>query len=63
MKIEPPGRHGTESGEVEIRPIAAKRVGVRDTFAESGPYLELIDKYGLSARHIVAAAEEVLKRK
>jgi transketolase len=48
---------------VENRPTPMKRVGVRDTFAESGPYLELIDKYGLSARHIVAAAEAVLKRK
>ena len=40
-----------------------KRVGVRDTFAESGPYLEVIDKYGLTARHIVKAVNEVLKRK
>ena len=48
---------------VENRPTPMKRVGVRDTFAESGPYLELIDKYGLTARHIVAAAEEVLTRK
>jgi len=36
---------------------------VADTFAESGPYLPLIDKYGLSARHIVAAVREVLARK
>ena len=48
---------------VENRPTPMKRVGVRDTFAESGPYLELIDKYGLTARHIVSAAVEVLKRK
>ena len=48
---------------VENRPTPMKRVGVRDTFAESGPYLELLDKYGLTARHIVAAVEEVLTRK
>ena len=48
---------------VEKHPIPMKRVGVGNTFAESGPYLEVIDKYGLSARHIVKAVNEVLKRK
>jgi transketolase len=40
-----------------------KRVGVKDTFAESGPYLEVIDKYGLTAPHIINAVDDVLKRK
>jgi len=59
------GGLGSAVAEVlaENRPTAMKRVGVQNTFAESGPYHELIDKYGLSARHIVAAVEEVLKRK
>jgi transketolase len=48
---------------VERHPIPMKRVGVGNTFAESGPYLEVIDKYGLTARHIVRAVREVLKRK
>lgn len=48
---------------VENHPIPMQRIGVRDTFAESGPYLDVIDKYGLTARHIVTAAEKVLKRK
>jgi transketolase len=48
---------------VEKYPVPMKRVGVQDTFAESGPYLEVIDKYGLTARHIVKAVNEVLKRK
>ena len=48
---------------VENNPIPMQRIGVRDTFAESGPYLEVIDKYGLTARHIVKAVETVLKRK
>ena len=48
---------------VENLPIPMKRIGVCDTFAESGPYLDLLDKYGLSARHIAAAAEDVIKRK
>jgi transketolase len=48
---------------VEKFPIPMKRVGVGNTFAESGPYLEVIDKYGLTARHIVKAVNEVLRRK
>lgn len=48
---------------VENHPIPMKRVGIRDTFAESGPYLALIKKYGLSAEHIANAAEEVIVRK
>ena len=48
---------------VENNPIPMKRIGVRDTFAESGPYLDLLEKYGLSAQHIEAAVEEVIERK
>jgi transketolase len=48
---------------VENLPIPMKRIGVRDTFAESGPYLQLLDKYELSARHIVNAVNDVLGRK
>lgn len=48
---------------VEKHPIPMKRIGVKDTFAESGPYLEVIDKYGLTARHIVKAVMQVLQRK
>ncbi len=48
---------------VENNPIPMKRIGVRDTFAESGPYLDLLEKYGLSANHIEAAVEEVISRK
>jgi len=48
---------------VEHHPVPMKRIGVRDTFTESGPYLELLEKYGLSANHIVKAVEEVLQRK
>jgi len=48
---------------VENLPIPMKRIGVRDTFAESGPYLELLKRYGLSSEHIAGAVEEVIKRK
>jgi transketolase len=34
-----------------------------DTFAESGDYNALLEKYGLTAKHIVNAAVEVMKRK
>jgi transketolase len=48
---------------VENNPIPMKRIGINDTFTESGPYLELLDKYGLSAGHIANAVEQVVARK
>ncbi len=48
---------------VENCPMPMQRVGMRDGFAESGPYLDVLDKYGMSARHIVSAVEKVLERK
>jgi transketolase len=48
---------------VENHPIPMQRIGVRDTFAESGPYLEVIDKYGLTWPHIMNAVKTVLARK
>lgn len=47
---------------VEHTPVPMKRVAIADTFAESGPYLEVIDKYGLTAPYIMAAVREVLGR-
>ena len=38
-------------------------VGVQDTYAESGSPEELLDKYGLIARDVAAAARRVLQRK
>jgi transketolase len=48
---------------VENHPIPMKRIGIRDTFTESGPYLDLLEKYGLSASHIADAVEAVVDRK
>jgi len=48
---------------VEGEPVPMERVGVADTFAESGPYGELMDKYGLSVDDITAAAQRALARK
>jgi transketolase len=44
-------------------PVPLECVGVNDTFTESGPYNELLDKYGMSVEAIVAAAQRALKRK
>ncbi len=48
---------------VENQPVPMERVGVRDTFGESGSPKELLDKYGISASHIVAAVEKAVARK
>ena len=47
----------------EAHPVPVERVGVRDTFAESGPDPDLLDKYGMSVDAIAAAVERVLVRK
>jgi transketolase len=44
----------------ERRPTPMRRVGIRDVFGESGPNDALLEKYGLTARHVVAAARELL---
>jgi transketolase len=38
-------------------------VGVKDTFGESGPPTALLEKYGLTAKDIFAAAERAISRK
>ncbi len=48
---------------VEHHPIPMERIGLRDTFAESGPYLSLLLKYGMSAGHIAEAVARVVGRK
>jgi transketolase len=47
----------------EERPTPFKRVGVKDTFAESGEFEELLVKYGLSTDDIVKAACYVIGKK
>ena len=47
----------------ENYPTPLERVGVRDTFCESGSNKELSEKYGLTTQAVVAAAKRVLKRK
>jgi transketolase len=59
------GGLGSAVAEVLVanNPIPMRQIGVDDTFAESGPYLEVIDKYGLTSPHIIKAAKEVLEHK
>ena len=44
-------------------PAPVIRVGIADTFSESGPYLELLDKYGMSVEAIVDGARRALRLK
>jgi transketolase len=44
-------------------PVPVERVGLRDQFGQSGSAGELLAYYGLTAAHLVEAAERVLKRK
>lgn len=44
-------------------PIPLKRVGVNDTFGESGEAQELLNKYGLTSAHIEEAARQAIAMK
>lgn len=48
---------------VEKYPTPMKRVGVKDTFGESGEHTELLIKYGLTANDIARAVKELVKAK
>ncbi len=47
----------------ETHPCAMEFVGIEDTYAESGTPEQLLDKYGLVARDVIAAVRRVLIRK
>ena len=44
-------------------PVPMEFVAIQDTYAESGTPEELLERYGLTSRHVVQAAERVVKRK
>lgn len=48
---------------VESAPVPMVKVGVKDSFCESGPPEKLLAKYGLTASDIVSAAKKVVARK
>jgi len=47
----------------ENMPTPVKRLGLCDTFAESGEYNELLDKYRLGVKTIVAEAMQLIRQK
>ncbi|MDD2362500.1 MAG: transketolase family protein [Oscillospiraceae bacterium] len=47
----------------EALPVPVMRVGVNDTFGRSGPALELLKIYGLSAENIVVKAKQAVEIK
>jgi len=47
----------------ETHPCVMEFVGIHDTYAESGAPEQLLDKYGLIARDIIAAVRRALARK
>lgn len=59
------GGLGSAVAEVlcETTPVPLERIGVQDTFGESGTPAELLKKYGLTADDIVAAAKKAISRK
>jgi len=44
-------------------PVPILRVGIADTFAETGPYEALLDRYGMGVTDIVASARQAATRK
>jgi transketolase len=47
----------------EACPVPVVRVGIADRFTESGPYLDLLNRYGLSVENVVQAAHIALTLK
>ena len=58
---------GAGSAAIEVLaedcPVPVERVGMPDTFGESGQPFELIEKYGMGKDSIIKAVGKVLKRK
>jgi transketolase len=46
-----------------LLPVPIRRIGIVDTFTETGPYDALLDKYGMAVEDIIAAAEEIVAAK
>ena len=47
----------------EAHAVPIKRVGLADKFAETGPYFEMLDRFGMSVEDIAAAARQALAAK
>lgn len=47
----------------ETTPVPIEFVGLNDTYAESGPPDQLLEKYGLTSKHLVQVAQKAVSRK
>ncbi len=47
----------------ENHPVPMKRIGMRDRFGESGNPDELLERFGLTAKHIAIAAHDLMHKK
>lgn len=47
----------------ELAPVPVVRVGIADRFAETGPYFDLLDRYGMGVSDIVTAAKRAIAMK
>ncbi|MBQ6041382.1 MAG: transketolase family protein [Oscillospiraceae bacterium] len=47
----------------EACPVPVRRIGVNDTFGHSGPAVDLLKQFGLSAEHIAEVVREAVKAK
>jgi len=58
------GGVGTLVSEIlsQYKPMPVERVGIEDTFAESGEWRELYNKYGLTCENVLSKAKRVLER-
>ncbi len=59
------GGFGSAVAEVVVQtyPVPMRFIGIQDRFGESGTPEELFEEFGLTAQHVVAAVEDVLKAK
>lgn len=59
------GGLGSAVSEVvsEECPVVVKKVGVKDVFGESGTPAELLEKHGLTAKHILESVKEAINNK
>lgn len=46
-----------------LMPVPIENIGMPNSFGESGEPNELLEKYGMTAKHIIKAVEKIMKRK
>jgi transketolase len=46
----------------EDHPVRLRMVGIHDQFTETGPYIDLLKKYGISTKNIIHKAKELVQK-